>query len=209
MIQWINIFSCSTGFREVVVDHPADLSCFRHRRVAAFFVTADLVFAYRPSSANSRGNRFSTSLRLKSNGIIAVSISSAPIRAAACILRLTRVRQPHVVALVEQATAFANSIRRNSLQRFPAARLIKSLAIRLAPICSLHIRVPSCPSSMEPRRNSAIRHHTLFFSHRERRSALETADSITVIGRRCDTPECLSIRWSSRASKAICSMARE
>ena len=27
-----------------------------------------------------------------------------------------------------------------------------------------------------------------------RRSAFETTDSITVIGRRCETPECLSMR---------------
>src|ERR687884_320681 len=38
-----------------------------------------------------------------------------------------------------------------------------------------------------------------------RRSAFETTDSMTVIGRRCETPERLSTRLSSRASKAICS----
>ncbi len=36
-----------------------------------------------------------------------------------------------------------------------------------------------------------------------RRSAFETTLSSTVIGRRCETPERRSTRWSSRASKAI------
>ena len=123
--------------------------------------------------------------------------------------RRRRVRQAQVVSLVKPVHRLreidADKITLKYFARGAFDQILCNAVARQS--ARLRIPVPSFRSSKEwPRRcrRCAARSLSSPVSN-ARRSALEMTDSITVIGRRCDTPECLSMRLSSRASKAICS----